>query len=151
MDFDNIGDFLYLILLAVFSIFGFIGKKKKGAENTKGSSKPFFETILSMGQDEEERIEPEPEPFDTFSEKNKVEETYETLSKSSIKPSGYIKKLVSDDGIKQTAKKTILPDAIKESEIGSEAEGVLPNFDNSLEIKRGIIFSELIKPKYQEM
>ena len=151
MDFDNIGDFLYLILLVVFSIFGLIGKKKKGAQSTGKPSKPFFETILNMGQDDDEEFEPKPSVVESAAENDVLIDTYEPVGKPTIKPSRYLKELVTDDGFKSTGKKGVAASIIKESEIGSDTEGVIPNFNNSLEIKRGIIFSELINPKYLEM
>ena len=61
MDFDNIGDFLYIILLLVFSIIGAVTRKKKKPVNTEREPrKNIFETLF-----DEEELKPYFEPEET--------------------------------------------------------------------------------------
>ncbi|MFB6340564.1 hypothetical protein ACE1ET_02525 [Saccharicrinis sp. FJH62] len=167
MDSDNIGDFLYLILLVVFGIIGVFAKKKKKPVGTTGAPRPssqtrdIFETLFPSDQDDEpiretvfeQEDETDYEPFPSVKSKPEVVTTKPVSS-------DYTSKLpnegtsIHEDTYSQKIRGTEISDQIKdmnpikEGEIGYEDSSPEYDLSDPEEIKKAIIYSEILKAKY---
>jgi len=164
MDSDNIGDFLYLILLVVFGIIGVFSKKKKKPAGNPGPSAPtkdIFETLFPSDQQfepvKETIYENEDEPdYEAFSAAKSKTET--VTSRASI--TDYTSKLpqegmsIHNDTYSHNIMGSEISDQIKNvnpikaGEIGYENMSSKYDLSDSEEIRKAIIYSEILKAKY---
>ena len=164
MDSDNVGDFLYLILLVVFGVIGAFSKKKKkpvGKPRPATQPRNIFETFFPSDQNfepvketvYENEDEPDYEPFpaakpkeEPVTSKSSIADYVSTLPKEgmSIHNNTYSRNITGaeiSDQIKET-------DPIKEGEIGYEKILQEYNLSDPEEIRKAIIYSEILKAKY---
>ena len=163
MDSDNIGDFLYLILIVVFGIIGFWANKKKkpvGVPQSKTQVQDIFDTLFPSDHDEpvkEAVYENDDEP--DYESVSKVEPKPETVS-ADTSTSNYRTSLpkegmsIHDDTYAKKITHTEISDQIKnmnpikDGEIGQSESSVEFNLSDPEEIKKAIIYSEILKAKY---
>lgn len=168
MDLDNIGDFLYLILIVVFGIIGAVTRKKKKPQertSTPGdrTSKDLFESLFP--DEDDNRADGK------FYDPDEVKTAYEPVSEvmdtqrkeEQDKEAKRIKKLKRDlpeEGISISKRKhksimhTEISDQIKHQDpvvntkIVDEIGSVEVDLLDEGEIKKAIIYSEILKAKY---
>lgn len=166
MDFDNIGDFLYLILLVVFGIVGAITKKKKKpAQGTTSepvhhesseTGKDLFDSLFPTLNEEEPIMQEEiqaPEPkqewpkqFQSSVSGNKKDQKLDVVpDEEGVSVTHTNKKHILHSEIGDHIKKH---SPIKDSEIGDSNNGIDIDLSGSEELKKAIIYSEIIKAKY---
>lgn len=158
MDFENFGDYIYLIILVVLSIIGAITKKKKNAEApVETSGDTLFESLFNNDEDEEDYA-PERINRKAFVEEKPVVAENKEQSMYRFRK-GYKEdvNLYSTKSRKDAANKVVgteisdeisKQNAIKSTEIGKASPSVQLNTGDREELKKGIIYSEILKPKY---
>lgn len=139
---DNIGDWLYIVFIIIAGISGIFGSGKKKRRPTE-----------ILGQPEEVSTQPE----ESFPGK-KFWEIFEKPGQPEPQPVRPLKK-ESHSKIKQTNKsflegeKTLMPpvspqQSIPETEIQEQEQTSLYNFQDADDLKKAVIYSEIINRKY---
>ncbi|MFB6317517.1 hypothetical protein [Saccharicrinis sp. FJH54] len=163
MDSDNnIGDFIYLILLVVFGVIGAFAKKKKKPVNgprPASQTRDIFDTLFPSDDDEMVRES-------TYG--NQDDEDYEPYAHKEIKPqpvpsskSSGTKSTLPGEGMRihdETVSRKITHteisdkikdmDPIKAGEIQQQGSNIDVDLSDPEEIKKAIIYSEILKAKY---
>jgi hypothetical protein len=147
MNSENISDYLYLILIVVFSIIGALTKKKKNnpVGNGKPTRKPVFETIFEELSDEFE-VEDE-ELFEKKKEPAKVTFAEQVAAINALRKPISKSKSPFLEGEKYTSviKTTQINDDLEHS---NENQSTVVNFNNLDDLKKAIVYSEILKAKY---
>jgi hypothetical protein len=147
MNSENISDYLYLILIVVFSIIGALTKKKKNnpVGNGKPTRKPVFETIFEELSDEfeveeEELFEKKKEPVKvTFAEQVKaINSRHQSVTKTK---SPFLEGEKFSSDIKTTQ-------IIDELDLTSENQSIKVSFNDLDDLKKALVYSEILNAKY---
>lgn len=145
MNSENISDYLYLILIVVFSIIGALGKKRKNSSGKSGipPKRPVFETI-----------------FEELSDEFEVEEEFE-VKKETAKPT-FAQQVATMNAAKQPVSKSKTPflegekfsSSIKTTQINDglklieEQPSLGIRFNNLDDLKKAVVYSEILNAKY---
>ena len=171
---EDIGDYIYFLLLAVFALSGLFGKKKKDTK-TSEKKKPVFDQIPKSWEELEEMLDkPQPEPQPTAparppftiprSEQARPTTPFgsaEVISSPEYETTGYetmsydtatdfstlrAKKQIKESIFKT---KTTFVDTLSESESATEFSPFTIDLANTEEAQKAFIYSEIFQRKYK--
>ena len=170
---EDIGDYIYFLLLAVFALSGLFGKKKKDTK-TSEKKKPVFDQIPKSWEELEEMMDkpqPKPQPATTVrpvtiprSEPARPSTpfgTAEVISSPEYETTGYetmsydtatdfstlrAKKQIKESIFKT---KTTFVDTLSESESATEFSPFTIDLANTEEAQKAFIYSEIFQRKYR--
>ncbi|MDD6210239.1 MAG: hypothetical protein PUB21_06500 [Bacteroidales bacterium] len=123
---DNIGDWLYLLLIIGFALSGFLKKEKKG----KKQAAPLPETVI-------------PENTPAHTRVKKIKNSHHSVKKEQ---SFLDKKTLPYSPVKTHETENAIDAPLLVSE--NETANMKPDIQNIEEIRRAIIYSEILNRKY---
>lgn len=161
MKFD-IENVLYIIVIIVWVVMGFLRKKKKkegrpassmppvGGENDQPDFSEMLEEILGKKREEQKAIPVQPKPLAVKAVKKKAmeEESLETITGTDFTKRSISKgQTISTPFAKQPRKDLLKPKTVRDS---LQKETLKPLFSSSqFDLRNAVILSEILNPPYK--